>query len=95
VGHLDYFQSLALVSRSASVCKWFYFILAHIPSGIYPGVLSLDYIVSLFLVFQELWYLHHCSFGSGLLCPFKVFCASIGTLGLTFLSWWRMLLEFW
>jgi hypothetical protein len=39
---------------------------------------------------QVLWYLQHCSFSSRLLWLFKVFCVFIWTLGLTFLSQWRM-----
>jgi hypothetical protein len=39
-----------------------------------------------------LWY--RSSFGSGLLLLFQFFCACTWTVGLTFISRWRILLEF-
>jgi hypothetical protein len=43
---------------------------------------------------EILWYLQHCSFYSGVLWLYWVFCVFILIVGLIFLFLWRMILEF-
>jgi hypothetical protein len=55
VGHLDCFLSLAIVTNAAinMVCRCYYYILTYIPSAIYTGVVLLDHMTFLILVFEE------------------------------------------
>jgi hypothetical protein len=74
------------------------FILIHWSSWLFVAILCCFYCKSLFSVVwsQVLWYFQHWTcIGSELLWLLDVFRVFVCVLGLTFLSLWRMSLEFW